>query len=87
MQTLKKRWAPIVLILSLLLSGCAMLQPQAAVSLEDVPAYSGAPYVEIDGNQPDFTEYSPRTIPAITLTRRSTCSAGAARRTPASPPT
>ena len=56
MQTLKKRWAPIVLILSLLLSGCAMLQPQAAVSLEDVPAYSGAPYVEIDGNQPDFTE-------------------------------
>ena len=53
MQTLKKRWAPIVLILSLLLSGCAMLQPQAAISLEGVPAYSGAPYVEIDGNQPD----------------------------------
>ena len=38
MQTLKKRWAPITLILGLLLSGCAMLQPQAAVSLEDVPA-------------------------------------------------
>lgn len=56
MQTLKKRWAPIVLILSLLLSGCAMLQPQAAISLEGVPAYSGAPYVEIDSNQPDFTE-------------------------------
>ena len=27
-----------------------------AVSLEDVPAYSGAPYVELDGNVPAFTD-------------------------------
>ena len=27
-----------------------------AVSLEDVPTYSGAPYVELDGNVPAFTD-------------------------------
>jgi DNA-entry nuclease len=26
------------------------------ISLEDIPEYSGEPYVEINGNQPDFTE-------------------------------
>ena len=30
--------------------------PAAAVALEDVPAFSGAPYVELDGNQPAFSE-------------------------------
>ena len=45
-----------MLLLGLLLSGCALQLQQASVSLDEVPAYSGAPYVEIDGNQPAFTE-------------------------------
>lgn len=56
MQTIMKRIMPVLLCMQLLLSGCALLQPQQAVSLEDVPAYSGQPYVEIDGNVPDFPE-------------------------------
>lgn len=51
-----------VLVLSLLLSGCELDLPQenqqasaVSVSLEEVPAYSGSPYVELDGNQPGFS--------------------------------
>lgn len=51
-----------VLVLSLLLSGCELGLPQenqqasaVFVSLEEVPAYSGSPYVELDGNQPGFS--------------------------------
>ncbi len=51
-----------VLVLSLLLSGCELGLPQenqqasaVSVSLEEVPAYSGSPYVELDGNQPGFS--------------------------------
>ena len=51
-----------VLVLSLLLSGCGLgLPPEnqqasaVSVSLEEVPAYSGSPYVELDGNQPGFS--------------------------------
>lgn len=51
-----------VLVLSLLLSGCELgLPPEnqqasaVSVSLEEVPAYSGSPYVELDGNQPGFS--------------------------------
>ena len=51
-----KKVVPVLLCIQLLLSGCAMLRPQQAVSLEDIPAYSGEPYVEIDGNVPDFAE-------------------------------
>lgn len=47
---------PLLLAVFVLLGGCASLAepgsaPAAAVALEDVPAFSGAPYVEIDGNQ------------------------------------
>ena len=65
-----------VLVLSLLLSGCELGLPQenqqasaVSVSLEEVPAYSGSPYVELDGNQPGFsleertTDLSRRTVP------------------------
>lgn len=51
-----KKVVPVLLCIQLLLSGCAMLRPQQAVSLEDIPAYSGEPYVEVDGNVPDFAE-------------------------------
>lgn len=51
-----------MLVLSLLLSGCELGLPQenqqasaVSVSLEEVPAYSGSPYVELDGNQPGFS--------------------------------
>lgn len=51
-----------VLVLSLLLSGCGLgLPPEnqqasaGSVSLEEVPAYSGSPYVELDGNLPGFS--------------------------------
>lgn len=51
-----------VLVLSLLLSGCELDLPQenqqasaVSVSLEEVPAYSGSPYVELDGNLPGFS--------------------------------
>lgn len=56
MQTIMKKIAPVLLCIQILLSGCAMLSPQQSVSLEDIPVYSGEPYVEIDGNVPDFPE-------------------------------
>lgn len=50
-----------LLAVFVLFGGCASLAepgsaPVAAVALEDVPAFSDAPYVEIDGNQPAFSE-------------------------------
>lgn len=52
---------PLLLAVFILFGGCASLAepgsaPAAAVALEDVPAFSGAPYVELDGNQPAFSE-------------------------------
>ena len=52
---------PLLLAVFVLFGGCASLAepgsaPAAAVALEDVPAFSGAPYVEIDENQPAFSE-------------------------------
>ena len=61
----------ISLLLVLSLTACQFLQsaPQPSLSLEEVPAYDGEPYVELDGNIPAFTreelenfpveEYSP----------------------------
>ena len=54
---------PLLLALVVLTAGCqleispseASSQP-AVVSLEDIPAYDGFPYVELNGNQPEFTE-------------------------------
>ena len=46
-------------VLVLLLSGCMMPPAEGTVtsfSLEDIPAWSGEPYVAVDGNQPDFPE-------------------------------
>ena len=52
---------PLLLAVFVLFGGCASLAepgsaPAAAVALEVVPAFSVAPYVEIDGNQPAFSE-------------------------------
>src|SRR5699024_9363988 len=46
-----------LLSLCMFLSGCMMPPAEgtaASVSLEDIPAYAGDPYVVIDDNQPDF---------------------------------
>ena len=49
-------------LLALLLSGCGQLPMQdspggtGTVSLSDLPAYSGEPYVVVNDNQPDFPE-------------------------------
>lgn len=52
---------PLLLAVFILFGGCASLvepgsAPAVAVAPEDVPAFSGAPYVELDGNQPAFSE-------------------------------
>lgn len=54
---------PVLLALSVLAAGCQLeaapsknISAPAVVSLEEVPAYEGFPYVELNGNQPDFTE-------------------------------
>ncbi len=54
---------PLLLALSVLMAGCQLeISPSetssqpAVVSLEDIPAYDGFPYVELNGNQPEFTE-------------------------------
>lgn len=52
-----KRLTTTLLSLLLLLSliSCDS-QPAAKISLEEVPAYSGEPWVELNGNIPDFTQ-------------------------------
>ena len=52
---MRRPLAALLLALGLLLSGCGLGQ-QPQISLGEVPAYSGAPYVELDGNQPAFAE-------------------------------
>lgn len=53
---------PVLLIFALLLSSCGLLsffkkeEQKAPVSLEDLPAYSGAAYAEVNGNTPYFTD-------------------------------
>ena len=51
----------LLLILCISLGGCDLLSmlglaPTPPISLEEVPAYSGKAYVEINGNLPSFTE-------------------------------
>ena len=57
MRKLTRAFAPIVFVLSLLLSGCALPMPSSSmISMDELPAYSDSAYVEIDGNQPSFTD-------------------------------
>ena len=62
---MKKRWLillPFLLSFVVLLSGCeaqltaAPTPSPTPVALEEVPAYSGSPYVEVEGNQPTFLQ-------------------------------
>lgn len=60
MKILHKTLCTILLCGCILLSSCAGLSglggTQVSFSMEDLPAYSGDPYVIIDENQPDFPE-------------------------------
>lgn len=54
---------PALLALVVLLTGCQLEMPTqeetsstASISLGEIPAYSGSPYVELDGNEPDFSQ-------------------------------
>ena len=54
---------PALLALVVLLTGCQLEMPAqeetsstASISLGEIPAYSGSPYVELDGNEPDFSQ-------------------------------
>ena len=49
-----RRILPLFLILVLALTACG--QPAPSFSLEDVPAFSGTPYVTLNENQPDFPD-------------------------------
>ena len=56
MKLLQRTLPALALACCLLLSGCTFPQGSGTkLSLEDVPAYSGEPYVEINGNEPDFS--------------------------------
>ena len=53
---------PLLLAVSVGLAGCELNIPTAPaasaapVSLEDIPAYTGSPYIALNGNQPEFEE-------------------------------
>lgn len=56
MKLLQRTLPALALVCCLLLSGCTFPQGSGTkLSLEEVPAYSGEPYVEINGNEPDFS--------------------------------
>ena len=44
-----------LLLCCILLSGCPAPAQTASSTLEDLPAYSGSPYVPLDDNQPNFS--------------------------------
>lgn len=57
------RVLPLLLALIVALAGCELEAPvegavssAASVSLQEIPAYSGSPYVELNGNEPDFSQ-------------------------------
>ncbi len=58
MRQIKQVSLSLFLLLCLLLSACGALPAgtQASFSLEDIPAFSGEPYVVLEDNQPGFTQ-------------------------------
>ncbi len=70
---MKKPWIrlfPVFLAITILFSGCSTLEefldnpsstPTSVVSLEEIPEFSDSPYVEINGNEPDFSEEEKKT--------------------------
>ncbi len=56
MKTRSPALALLFAFLLSLFSGCAALPEAPVISLDEVPAYAGEPYVAINGNVPYFTE-------------------------------
>jgi DNA-entry nuclease len=57
MKNIQTRLSALWLAVLLLLSGCDLAVPTTpTISLSDIPEYSGAAYVVLQDNQPDFTE-------------------------------
>ena len=61
MRRIQQSFLSLLLLLALLAS-CAVRGPD--ISLEEVPEYTGDPWVELDGNVPSFTEEEIETIPS-----------------------
>ena len=55
-QELTPRQLVILLILCAIVAGIRWYLRPEPVSLEDIPAWSGAAYVELEDNQPGFTK-------------------------------
>lgn len=57
MKQIKYRIPALMLVLVLILTACQQAPPsQTSFSLEDVPEFSGEPYVVLQDNQPDFSQ-------------------------------
>ena len=61
MRQINQKLTALLLLLALL-AGCAQQGP--ALSLEEVPEYSGEPYVVLENNEPSFTQEEMETIPS-----------------------
>ena len=46
----------LVIIFTLILCSCGRGGDEPIISIDDLPAYSGAPYVKVNGNEPFFTD-------------------------------
>ena len=55
MKLCKKILLPVFLVCCILLSGCPDGNQPSAATLEEIPAYSGSPYVILADNEPDFS--------------------------------
>ena len=64
MKKILLAFLPFLLAFSVVLGGCSLSHelvpdssaPGSTVSLNEIPEFSNSPYVEINGNQPEFTE-------------------------------
>lgn len=52
----KKKYSPIWILICILLGIWIQFRGTDSVELKDVPAYSGEPYVELNGNEPEFSD-------------------------------
>ena len=86
MRKLTRRFAADVFVLSLLLSKlCTCPMPSSSmISMDELPAYSDSAYVEIDGNQPFFTDADKQETEAFEEYSDLDYLDGAARHTPMS---
>ena len=56
MKFAKQLFLPVLLVCCILLSGCPEGSRPSAATLEDLPAYSGSPYIALNDNEPDFSQ-------------------------------